>query len=125
MNTSSPIPSTQLVRALALAAHHGHEWASVLYGMTINVLSGGEVPWTPALIEAMVLAMRGEHSMAGISSPSFDQCDHIVHETGTGRLRWDIHPNGEVRLEVLRPSRLQSDVSRQGYHGVVVLEARV
>jgi len=93
--------SLQLRRAHALASAHGHEWACALPVEVAEALwaLGGAVE-----IRRVVDAMRHEDAIGGIEAPAVNGAGVIHHTTGTGRLRWEVYPDGYTRLTVSRPS---------------------
>ena len=90
------IPAAQLAVAHRLACRYGHEW-----GGTVNE---GE-SLSRAEIMARVQMARSDDWQpheAGISAPSLDDAN-IVHMTMTGRLTWEVTPNGTAHLSIYRP----------------------
>ena len=88
-----PMPLAQLRVASRLAASFGHEWGGL--GIT--------EPMSIDDIERVVINPDREYIGSPIFAPSLDDRGNIVHETGTGRLQWEIASNGDVDFEVHRP----------------------
>jgi hypothetical protein len=110
--TSPTITPAQFARAYQLARAYGHLWATLLDRPPVVPASEDEpavderetaarILWDArhgrvdmAAIEA--LAIRHESSsFGGITTPA------VNHETCTGRTKWQILPDGEVRFERL------------------------
>ena len=88
--------------ARALAAAHGHEWAShYADGMT--------------LADVARIASENCGPVGGICAPTIDGDGDIVHRTGTGRLGWMVFRDGDVTLTIYRPrGAILRDLERRG-----------
>jgi hypothetical protein len=115
-NTPHLTTRIQLARALALAAAHGHGWAHVVYDdlqddpavITPDMLKLSDlVGITTADCEKLIADARTRQSpdWPGIEAPYFDCDGDIWHETQTGRLTWNIAPDGTTSLTVHRPGQ--------------------
>jgi hypothetical protein len=113
-NTPHLTTRIQLARALALAAAHGHGWSHVVYDDlqdnpdldTTDMLKLYDlVGITTADCEKLIAEARTRQSpdWPGIEAPYFDCDGDIWHETQTGRLTWNIAPDGTTSLTVHRP----------------------
>jgi hypothetical protein len=105
--------AVQYRRALALAAAHGHHWATAVR----LPLRDGEDERDEA-----IAALDAELAAGGVSidairrvsdaldagpcggiGPSLDEGGRVEHLTGSGRVWWRVHPDGAVEIEVRRP----------------------
>jgi hypothetical protein len=68
---------------------------------------------TAAVQNVMNEDQHAYDGMLGIEAPVATGDGHFAHETGSGRLRWDIHPDGNVRLEIWRPGRLSATLTAE------------
>lgn len=92
ITVSKPVALTpaQFTAAKALAIHYKHLWSGVPDG-TYNI---EEIEKYSEPLDVYL--------PFGIRAPHINKEGHIVHTTGTGRLSWDIAPNGDTSLEVYR-----------------------
>jgi hypothetical protein len=111
------LPWWQLDTARRLAGRHSHQWASALEAETGGERlsaarralarlrdEGDEIPF--ALI-AECSAALGYGPCGGIGTPHLErEGGDVVHETGTGRLRWRVRRDGSGTVEVWRPHPL-------------------
>lgn len=98
MTTPTMTPA-QFARAYALGKAYGHLWATLLasppegeHNVAAYALRVAEKGYGLPIIEALALRYESPH-FGGITTPD------LTHETCTGRTRWDILPDGEVRFE--------------------------
>ena len=105
----------QFEKALLLAKRFGHEWAR--HQEVRYLLKSERLAPTTELVAAIVAA-RVEHLQqvgcenqarmmnGGIDAPN---CDGwlVTHTTQTGRVRWEIIPDGEVSIYVNRPGQAE------------------
>ena len=94
--------------ALALASAFGHEWAGV-EGVGAVIEAACAAPEaTPQSVCAAIAVHTEKQSaniMGGIQAPRFDSdAACISHATGSGRLNWEVYPDGYVRVIVSRPA---------------------
>ena len=97
----------QFDRALALADAHGHEWATAVWRTTEDP-EGPRLPKPHTFAEADVLHRRwleesGYRGPDGLFVPVLDDQGRVNYRTGTGRLSWEIWPDGECVFGVYRP----------------------
>ncbi len=99
----------QLGRLLALAGAHGHWWAPALLGPGDRSEEGrGEGPrpqsidrpggWTPEEVDAVARAIGGPDDWGGVGAPTPDALGRCGHTTATGRLQWQVAPDGSARI---------------------------
>lgn len=93
--------------AWALAHEHAHEWAynPDVAPFILRATDDGEGALMPHTV-AQLMEQYSTNMVPGIRSPQV--CGEgenvvVIHETGTGRLRWTVHPDGSVAAEVHRP----------------------
>ena len=108
--TTPTITPAQFPRAYALGVAYGHLWATLLASPPVVPASDGEparderpeaarILWNAGRgrgdrAASATLAVRYESPrFGGITTPA------LTHETCTGRTRWEILPDGEVRFE--------------------------
>lgn len=122
---SASYTAIQFSLARSLASAHAHGWAR------------SEIPdappiagclWTHELISTLyhqICERDGyEGWQYGIASPgplSYSGC--VTHETGTGRLQWQIAPDGKVGIAICRPDSEEYEPGKR--RSLVVLSARV
>lgn len=102
--------ATQLRIAHRLAAVHSHEWACTLAENTaaaIVAIGGLD------LLAAVVRKQNG-NLWPGIDCPFIDDAGTIHHTTGTGRLRWEVEPDGYARLWLSRPGPATGETDQWG-----------
>lgn len=103
MHTTSSITRTAFDSALALAGAHGHRWASLSHH--------------PAVAAVLATAPRDDdHLDLTALEAAFDAAEDeddrqfgglgfaLSHTTSSGRLSWDVEPDGVVTIAVYRPS---------------------
>lgn len=114
--------SLQIRIAHRLASAHGHEWGWMSEEVAAAAFKAGAaqahaahnswnaLPVVAAaragaeLIGALTDAARGDSAFCGISAPHVREDGAIIHTTGTGRLEWEVMPDGRCGLTVTRPS---------------------
>lgn len=96
---TTPIPAAQLAACHALATAFNHEWAN----LPLVDLAGLSPEGIAALVEERYPLSRDDRWMRGITAPTIDEGGHINHTTGSGRLEWNIGPDGWVKLYISRP----------------------
>jgi hypothetical protein len=94
------ITQTQLEQAYKLAEAHHHTWAHLDFGVVKNCTNVDEIR---VLVHSNLSAGPAGW---GIDAPTVNDEGNIVHETGTGRLAWEIMPCGQLTLTVARPNRV-------------------
>lgn len=106
------LPGPQIRAAYALAHAHGHGWAWALYnlGLSPEGMSLGEIR----------AATERWHEIDCFPHPIYRPevvGGAVVHRTGTGRLRWEIAPDGATTLILSRPEGQAATirVSPDGY----------
>lgn len=116
--------TTQIRTAHRLAATHSHEWAcSITENTAAALVAVGGLD----LLSRVVREQNGNR-WPGIDRPFVDDAGTVHHTTGSGRLRWEVEPDGYVRLWVSRPGEPTSETTGWGDHvrpGVDVLCAGV
>lgn len=110
--------------AHALAAAHGHEWATTLSkAEVVHLVEGLEsASQAAAAIARKVAAAPDRNLMPGIDRPAVDEFGDISHTTGSRRLTWLVGDDGRVgiRLErrALRFLEALTDPHREGVETV-------
>jgi hypothetical protein len=95
--------SAQFQLALKFARAYGHEWAN--HQEVRYLLKSKTLAPTTELIEAIIAAKEGlsGEDIIGIRCPKMEG-GSVTHTTLTERLRWDIYPDGEVKILISRPA---------------------
>lgn len=110
-NTIVRTSANQVRIAWALAAQFGHEWAGAFevpehrFGgpLRFEDFEGVEVGEAASTIRMVTEELREPGAMSGWSAPEWDFEGDVEHETGTGRLTWNVSTSGVVTLNVWRP----------------------
>jgi hypothetical protein len=121
----------QYIALRALAAAHGHGWATESDMPTTHPIPGGL--WTRSLIAQMYAEIgrlrQWEPWQCGICAPEAPHPSSMVvrHTTMTGRITWQVDPGGNVGVVVSRPGEeyLQPGEDEPRRRSWVVLSARV
>lgn len=111
-NPTGPVMTgIQLVTACALAREFNHRWGHIADVVILGNLLPEELEgYCANCIAAMTWAAIGEDDpWPGIVSPVVQESEEgnvVVHETQRGRLKWTIHWDGSVVVNVQRPGAL-------------------
>lgn len=84
--------------AYTLARRHGHAWATAF--------ASADEAWAlysehRSAFDAAVSDHAGD--WGGITAPDVVERGHVRHVTGTGRVVWDVSPDGKTEVTVHRP----------------------
>jgi hypothetical protein len=130
----------QLKRAFALACKYGHGWSYAVYDdetTTPEMLVGSGAEGAIPLSSLVGLTLRDAEKLVNDTRKQqcfdwpgieldFDHDGDIRHETGTGRLTWNVLPDGRVHLTVWRPGPMHPhDESTPTYGAVVSIDGDI
>lgn len=95
-DTAPTLTAPQALIAHALAAAHGHHWATALTALEV-------IGMTSRQISDKACAVLEPGIGCAHDCPSIDADGYVEHTTMTGRLTWSIAPDGHTRIKVYRP----------------------
>lgn len=121
--------NVQYAALRTLARAYGHGWACEPDMPSTYPIPGA--PWTQSFIAECYSAIGKrdgwEPWQYGIPSPGkfAGSSDSVCHTTATGRLQWQVDPDGAVGIVICRPGAEYTDGDQILQRCVVVLSARV